>query len=611
MGIERADKYDFHTACFQAWGTQLQDSLSQELLSLLSEGKVTTLFQPIVHVGKKTVFAYEALSRGPSDSSLHPALMLFETAERCGLTMELETLCLKNAARSWSGQGTPQKLFVNISPAKLMPGQFDENLLNETLHANGLVESDVVIELSERYPTAEPDELLKTLSMLRQRGFLIAIDDLGSGYSGLKLWSELRPDFVKIDRHFIRDIQDDLIKREFLRSVVELADRLGCRLIAEGVETEAELNVISSMGIELVQGFLFGRPKAVTAANLDVLGPGPKAPGGLRVRESAGDLCYYIEPIGSNATLQEAWERLQNEPGTFALPVVDTSCPLGLVHKWRVLETFSTPYGRALYEKRNVSHMLSADALVVEHDTPLDEVSQRLIDDDAHYLKQHFIITRDGQYAGLGATRSLLKRITERKLENARYANPLTMLPGNVPIQQALVERSETARPFCLLYFDINQFKPLNDRLGYRVGDQVIVLLADLLVSHFSETGDFVGHIGGDDFIVITESGSVELLARSVQRAFVARTRQFYTEAMLRAGFLESEDRNGEISRFPLVSLAAGLVDIGAEDRWTSEQLSEAASFAKKRAKGSTGFLHRENLARGPKLADGRPAVGE
>ena len=149
------------------------------------------------------------------------------------------------------------------------------------------------------------------------------------------------------------------------------------------------------------------------------------------------------------------------------------------------------------------------------------------------------------------------------------------------------------------------------DSKGYRVGDQVIVLLADLLVSHFSETGDFVGHIGGDDFIVITESGSVESLARSVQRAFVARTRQFYTEAMLRAGFLESEDRNGEISRFPLVSLAAGLVDIGAEDRWTSEQLSEAASFAKKRAKGSTGFLHRENLARGAKLADGRPAVGE
>ncbi len=571
----------------------MQDSLSQELLSLLSEESITTLFQPIVNIGEQEVFGYEALSRGPSDSSLHAANILFETAERCGLTMELETLCFRTAARNWSGQGSPQKLFLNISPAKLMPGQFDAHQLDELLRLNGLQASDIVIELSERYPTADPLELLKTLAWLRARGFLIAIDDLGSGYSGLKLWSELKPDFVKIDRHFIRDIQDDLVKREFLRSVVDLASRLGCSLIAEGVETEAELNVVSGMGIELVQGFLFGRPKAITTASLDALGVSPESRVDLPNRETAGDLCHYIEPIRSDATLQEAWERLQNEPGTFALPVVDTRCPLGLVHKWRVLETFSTPYGRALYEKRAVSQMLSSDALVVEYDTPLEEVSQRLIDDDEHYLKQHFIITRRGAYIGLGSTRSLLKRITERKIEKARYANPLTLLPGNVPIQRALVARAAAQQPFRVLYFDINLFKPLNDQLGYQVGDRVIALLADLLASHFDDDTDFVGHIGGDDFVVVSESDQVERRARSIQREFCASTRCFYPEAVLCSGFVESEDRSGRVSRFPLVSLAAAILDVPGGRRWIPEQISEAASAAKKRAKACEGFLHR------------------
>ncbi|WP_404366895.1 GGDEF domain-containing protein [Marinobacter sp.] len=576
----------------------MQDFLSQELKRLLSDQDVTTLFQPIINTDNKNVFGYEALSRGPSDSPLHPAQMLFETAERCNRTLELEALCLRIAARTWSGQGAPQKLFVNVSPAKLMPAEFEPLRLKNLLAVNGLKASDIVIEISERYPTTDPCGLQKTLAWLRAEGFLIAIDDLGSGYSGLKLWSELKPDFVKIDRHFIRDIQDDLVKREFLRSVVELADRLGCTLIAEGVETDAEFRVVSGMGISLIQGFLFGRPKPIPTACLDPLEVHPLFSGQLPQREKAGTLCTHIEPIAGDATLQHAWARLQDEPGMFALPVVDNGRPLGLVHKWRVLETFSTPYGRALYEKRRVSQMLNSDALVVDYDMPLEEVSQRLIDDDVHYLKQHFIITRNGEYVGLGATRSLLQQITARKIEKARYANPLTLLPGNVPIQQALATRARNDIPFTLMYFDINAFKPLNDLLGYRVGDQVILLLSDLLLEHFCADTDFVGHIGGDDFVVITSSHSAASLARSVQGSFIAKTRHFYTADVLQSNCVESEDRNGQVSRFPLVSLSAGLVEAGPADSRTADQLSDAASFAKKRAKTCPGFCFTDPAAK-------------
>jgi diguanylate cyclase (GGDEF)-like protein len=576
----------------------MKDHLTQELVRLISGEIISTLLQPIVNIEKKTVFGYEALSRGPSDSPLHGAQLLFETAERSGLTSELEGLCLRTAARSWSGQGSPLKLFVNISPAKLMPSEFNPSQLRKLLETNGLKPSNIVIELSERYPTSDPSELLKTLSWLQSEGFLIAIDDLGSGYSGLKLWSELKPDFVKIDRHFIRDIQDDLIKREFLKSVVELANRLNCKLIAEGVETIAELRVVSDMGISLVQGFLLGRPKPFATASLDPLNVQATFTFKPPLQETAGSLCSDIQPITFNETLENALERLQSEPSMFALPVVDDGKPLGLLHKWRVLETFSTPYGRALYEKYQVTQMLSADALVVDFDTPLEEVSQQLIEEDTHYLKQHFIVTRNERYVGLGSTRALLQKITAKKIEKARYANPLTLLPGNVPIQQELSARTERKLPFSIIYFDINMFKPLNDQLGYRVGDQIILLLAELLTKSFSEEGDFVGHIGGDDFVVMSASTLAVDRANTVQTEFVSQTRRFYTDDILRDGFVESEDRNGRIDRFPLVSLSAGIVMTTRGDTHTPEQLSDAASEAKKKAKISADFCY-TNLVTG------------
>lgn len=154
-----------------------------------------------------------------------------------------------------------------------------------------------------------------------------------------------------------------------------------------------------------------------------------------------------------------------------------------------------------------------------------------------------------------------------------------------------MVARIEEVRPFSLIYFDINTFKPLNDVLGYRVGDQVILLLAELLTEAFHADDDFIGHIGGDDFVVISSSGSATQSATAVQARFAEQSRHFYSDSALISGFIESEDRNGELCRFPLVSLAAGTVDVGPDERVTADQVSDLASYAKKRAKASpSGF---------------------
>lgn len=133
--------------------------------------------------------------------------------------------------------------------------------LPQLMQRHRLSANQVVFEISERTPALQLDELKNSVQHLQAQGFSIAIDDMGSGYSGLKLWSELQPDFVKIDRYFIHNIDSNPIKLKFVRSLVQLAEQLDCQLIAEGVETRSELLAIADLGIELIQGYLFGRPQ--------------------------------------------------------------------------------------------------------------------------------------------------------------------------------------------------------------------------------------------------------------------------------------------------------------------------------------------------------------
>ena len=569
----------------------MKDRLQDELKHILCDGLITSLFQPIIDIEKQEVFGYESLSRGPSDSPLHAAPVLFDVAEKSGISDDLEEVCLTVAAKNWSAHALDSYLFVNMSPSMLLPSRFRGIRLMELIRQYDLKPQQIVIEISERYPALQLKELKNAISWLKSQGFKIAIDDLGTGYSGLKLWSDLKPDFVKIDRHFIRDIHDDLVKLEFVRSLVDLSSRLGCALIAEGVENQAELAVVMDLGIVLIQGFLVGRPKPYPTADLSCL-PDKKQVVQKTTGKLARDLCRYIEPVAPDVSLREAWERLQKEINVFSLPVVHEGRPLGLLHKWRVLELYGTQYGRALYEKRSVIQFIGRDSLVVDQGSTLDEISRKLIEEDFHYLKQHFIVVNHGIYAGLGTTRTLLKHITQERIEKARYANPLTQLPGNVPINNELDKRLKRQLPFSFIYIDINDFKPLNDVLGYQIGDLVITRIADLLLKHFNQSNDFVGHIGGDDFVVMTEIEGVEELTGEVQSAFKAAAHSLYPQDMVQQGFMRALDRDGSPRNFPLTSIAFAIIRIESPCDYKPDQIADLAADAKKQSKKADGFCY-------------------
>ena len=234
---------------------------ARELQRLLLQRDLHMLFQPVVNTRERRVLGYEALVRGPDGSALHSAASLFELAQAEGMLAMLERLCRELACNRFVELGLSGKLFLNVSPMTLTDPHHPQGETLRILERAGLDPSRVVIELSEHYPTQDFDLLARATRHYAGMGFEIAIDDLGSGYSGLRLWSEIRPDYVKIDRHFVENIHNDRIKREFVRFIRDIASRIGCRIIAEGIETAGECLTLQQLGIANLQGYYLGRPQ--------------------------------------------------------------------------------------------------------------------------------------------------------------------------------------------------------------------------------------------------------------------------------------------------------------------------------------------------------------
>ena len=189
----------------------------------------------------------------------------------------------------------------------------------------------------------------------------------------------------------------------------------------------------------------------------------------------------------------------------------------------------------------------------------------------------------------------MLKLITEMKIQQARHANPLTLLPGNVPIQQCLTRLLQQGREAAVCYVDIDNFKPFNDLYGYAKGDEVLLCLAHCLNQRVDPARDFVGHIGGDDFLLVLGSADWRTRLHQLFDTFQSECRRFYREEHLQAGCFISHSRQGQRQEFALLSLSLGVVHVHPADcaQLDAAQLADLASQAKRQAKAVPGYsLH-------------------
>ncbi|SFI44306.1 diguanylate cyclase/phosphodiesterase [Pseudomonas guineae] len=565
--------------------------------TILANGDLHSLFQPIISLSERRILGYEALSRGPSNSVLHSPINLFAVARSAGRLSELELLCRKNACQRFSQLKLEGKLFLNVSPDSLMEPKHQPGRTLQLLQSLGIPPSRVVIELTEQSPTDDFAMLDKALHHYRAMGFSIALDDLGAGYSSLRLWSELRPDYVKIDRHFIDGIHQDAVKREFVGSILKMAKASRAQVIAEGIELPEELAVLAEMGVDLLQGYLLCRPQEQPPH--DALNLLPKTCLNSPLGEDVSDLRGLLNTqpaVAMSTSTSEVLEMFRAQANLNSLAVLnETQQPVGIVHRHSLAETLLKPFANELHARKPISRLMSDDYLAVETSQSLQQVSRLLTSRARQRIEEDFIITENGCYSGLGRVIDVLKLITELKIQQARYANPLTLLPGNVPIQQCLTRLLQQGREAVVCYVDIDNFKPFNDIYGYGKGDEVLLSLAQCLNDRIDPTRDFVGHIGGDDFLLVLGSQDWRARLNRLLEDFQSQCRRFYREEDLHAGCFIAHDRSGKRQEYALLSLSLGVVHVHPEQcaQLDASQLAALASEAKRHAKAVPGYsLH-------------------
>ena len=182
-----------------------------------------------------------------------------------------------------------------------------------------------------------------------------------------------------------------------------------------------------------------------------------------------------------------------------------------------------------------------------------------------------------------------------RRVEVDASLSPLTRLPGNLAIEAELRRRIDMNEPFAVLYLDLDNFKAFNDVYGFTHGDEAIQLIASTsvdVVRHRGTPQDFVGHIGGDDFIIVTLPGGAEGIAQEIIDTFDREIRHLYSDRDLRQGYIETRDRRGTLNRFPIMSLSIAVISNEQRKLENYAQIGEAAAELKRYAKSIGGSVY-------------------
>ena len=555
-----------------------------------SEDALAVAFQPIVDINTGETLSFESLVRGYQDIGFASVDELLDHAHATDHLLELDSILVRRSMQAhrklredaWS------LLFLNVDGRMMGEWPRVRDMLVRQLASLDMEPVDVCIELSERNQVLETDAFAAAVEGLRAAGFAIAIDDFGMGDSGLQMLYQSNPDFIKIDRFFIKSMPHDPKKRLMVSSIVDLAHTLGSKVIAEGIETEAELVSCREARCDLAQGYLIARP-TIDHAQLCSKYPVAREGKGPSVsRETNAGVKGLVEDIAvlsetdSLAYLVELLGRHQNQT---VFPVIDRNgIPRGAVFENDIKVLMYSQYGHALAQNTNLG-MTVLDFVrpiaTVDIETPIGPRLELISEKAGHGV----LVTRGLRYVGFLSSTSLVKLANDLRIRVASNQNPLSGLPGNQAILEHMdAQRGNTGEPRLACYVDIDNFKPFNDRYGFEAGDRAILMLASLLEQLARDHGVFAGHVGGDDFFVGCSGsacGLAERVLSDLAQRFAHAAESLYSPEDRAAGFIKGKARTGEEKTFPLLTctVVGVRLDIGERVDDTKELTGQLAAL--------------------------------
>ncbi len=569
-------------------------------LEMLLQGRhLYPVFQPIVHLADASIYAHEALIRGPQGTPLHTPDALLRAAAQESLSDAFEHACVVVAMQRWGRLDVAGRLFVNISAKALtqLCSLRGRGALLELIGRMGVLPRMVVLEITEHERIDDMDQLAVELADVRSAGVSLALDDFGDGRSSLRLWSQLKPEIVKIDKYFTRNISAHGDKLKTIQALQQIAVVFGTELVAEGIETAEDLRVLRDMGITYGQGYFLGHPN-----------PQPQRYLGLDAQRVLGERQVAIFPEWSRANpgghlrslslvpAPTVTDETSNDelahlflgmPTLHAVALLEGERPVAIINRVQFMNEYSKLYYREVWGRKACAMHANYAPRVIERDHSVDELVGILTSQDQRYLADGFIATDNGRYAGLGTGDQLVRSVTETRIEAARHANPLTFLPGNIPISQHIERLLKKQVQFAACYADLNHFKPFNDHYGYWRGDEMIRLVARIAMEQCDAQCDFLGHVGGDDFILLFQSPDWHARCERLIHEFGIRARALFDAEARAQGGIHAEDRQGVSRFFPCTTLSIGAVAIDGSQYSRAEDVANLAAMAKHTAKQS------------------------
>ncbi len=213
-------------------------------------------FQPIVDVRNREIVSFEALVRGPHGES---SASVFAQVPR-NASLRFDELCRRKAIHLASRLNNPKRLNLNLSAQSIFEVDLSIQATFQASIQSGIPAENIVFEVIESESLTEQRHLIEYLRLIQDFGFSTAIDDFGAGYSGLKLLVEYQPHFIKLDRHLIGNIQNDLVRQRIFSGIRRICSCLAIQIVAEGVELAGEYHWLQDAGVRFFQGFYFARP---------------------------------------------------------------------------------------------------------------------------------------------------------------------------------------------------------------------------------------------------------------------------------------------------------------------------------------------------------------
>ncbi|MFE7172104.1 EAL domain-containing protein [Streptomyces sp. NPDC057616] len=455
-------------------------------------------FQPVVNLATGAVAGLEILARPETGD------ILAEARRNPELDGRLAMLALRAAAH----KETLLPLHVNVFAGTLADlGGLTP--LHDAVREAGRLPWEVTIDIGPPYTHVPQQALLEAVGALRTQGFRISADGIGDGDVPLRLLVDMAPDLVKLDASL-------LARPAAVQAMRTLSEQLGALLAVEGVETELQCAAAISAGAQLGQGELFAPPARLPVA--DVYVP-PRSPGAMTVPRSGPSVREFVRPaalLPATASAGQVRALLTGSPDVSGVLLVDQhGRPVRSVHRSRFLLSLSGRYGHALYADRPAAKLGDPPRTVGVDATAWEVLDVVAVGGRSRTSDDVAVVDPHGRCVGVVRLADLVRALAESRVEEAAGLNPLTRLPGSDAITGEVDRRIADGRTFALSWLDVDHFKQVNDGAGFAAGDELIRSVGRAL-QHAASGSTRVGHIGGDDFLVLADPERLDPLAVSM-----------------------------------------------------------------------------------------------